>query len=176
MNPCRWSWIWVGMLSLQWGAALAAELGVSVEVPALKVAEYHRPYVAIWLEGEQQQIAAHLALWYQTGKGGPEGEGTKWLKDLRTWWRRGGRALQLPVDGMSGATRVPGTHVLHYRAEHGPLAALAPGSYRLQVEAAREVGGRELLSLPLDWPPAAAATLRTRGVHELGQLNVRLEP
>ncbi len=174
MNRFRWSWLCA--LSLHCGTAAAAELSVTVELPTLKVAEYHRPYVAIWLEDEQQQTAAQLALWYQTGKGGDEGEGTKWLKDLRTWWRRGGRALQLPVDGLSSATRAPGSHELHYRSKDGALAGLAPGPYRLQVEAAREVGGRELLSLPLHWPPPAVATLRTRGAHELGQLIVQLAP
>ena len=39
----------VGLVS---GPALAAELAVSIEIPRLTVAEYHRPYVAIWLEGK----------------------------------------------------------------------------------------------------------------------------
>jgi hypothetical protein len=30
--------------------ALAAEVELSVEIPQQDVAEYHRPYVAIWLE------------------------------------------------------------------------------------------------------------------------------
>ena len=30
--------------------ALAADLNVTVEVPRLTVAEYHKPYVAIWVE------------------------------------------------------------------------------------------------------------------------------
>jgi hypothetical protein len=29
---------------------LAAEIQLEVEIPRLQVAEYHRPYVAIWLE------------------------------------------------------------------------------------------------------------------------------
>ena len=37
--------------------AYAAELNLSVEVPQLNVAEYHRPYVAIWLEGADQKVA-----------------------------------------------------------------------------------------------------------------------
>ena len=30
--------------------AMAASLDISVEVPRLNVAEYHRPYVALWIE------------------------------------------------------------------------------------------------------------------------------
>ena len=58
--------------------ARAAELELNVEIPTLPVAEYHRPYVAIWIEGADQTIAANLAVWYQT-----RGDHTKWLPDLR---------------------------------------------------------------------------------------------
>jgi Predicted periplasmic protein (DUF2271) len=46
------------------GAATAADLSVSIEVPRLNVAEYHRPYVAAWLERPDQSVAAHLNVWY----------------------------------------------------------------------------------------------------------------
>jgi len=68
------------------GSAGAADLSLNVEIPNLPVAEYHRPYVAIWIEGPDQAIAANLAVWYQV-----RGDHTKWLPDLRQWWRRGGR-------------------------------------------------------------------------------------
>ena len=68
-------------------AATAAELSLSVDIPQVQVAEYHRPYVAIWIEGADQTIAANLAVWYQV-----RGDHTKWLPDLRQWWRRGGLA------------------------------------------------------------------------------------
>lgn len=50
-----------GLLTLP---AYAAELQVEVEIPRINVAEYHRPYVAIWLEGADQKVAANLAVWY----------------------------------------------------------------------------------------------------------------
>ena len=31
--------------------AYSAELNLSVEIPQLNVAEYHRPYEAVWVEG-----------------------------------------------------------------------------------------------------------------------------
>src|SRR5690606_10447352 len=86
----------------------AAELEVSVEIPRLDVAEYHRPYVALWLEKPDQSHVANLAVWYDLKMKNKEGE--KWLKDLRQWWRRSGRGLEMPVDGVSGATRPVGQH------------------------------------------------------------------
>ncbi len=40
--------------------AYATTLDINVEVPKLNVAEYHRPYVAVWLEGADQKVAANL--------------------------------------------------------------------------------------------------------------------
>ena len=96
-------------LATGWGTATAADLSLSVEIPQLPVAEYHRPYVAIWIEGADQTIAANLAVWYQV-----RGDHTKWLPDLRQWWRRGGRDLKVPVDGLTGATRPVGQHLLKF--------------------------------------------------------------
>ena len=65
----------------------AAELEINVEIPRINAAEYHRPYVAMWVEGADQKAVANLAVWYMT-KDTKEGHGTKWLPDLRQWWRR----------------------------------------------------------------------------------------
>ena len=63
--------------------ANAADLGLSIEVPRLDVAEYHRPYVAIWIENPDQSVAADLAVWYDVAK--KNNEGAEWLKDMRQW-------------------------------------------------------------------------------------------
>lgn len=154
--------------------AAAAEITLTLEIPQLSVAEYHRPYVAIWVERPDQQAAANLAVWYDTGLRNKEGE--KWLKDMRQWWRRTGRELQMPVDGVSGATRAPGRHSLRFDGAGKALSGLAPGQYNLVVEAAREVGGRELLRVPFQWPPASAQAGTAQGAHELGALSVELKP
>ena len=139
-------------------AAPASAATVSVTVPRLNVAEYHRPYVAIWLEPAAGGTARTLAVWYDVKKAGNE-PGTKWLSDLRAWWRKGGRSLAMPANGISGATRAPGQYSI-------PLPAdLKPGAYVLNVEAARETGGRELVSVPLTMPNPAG---RAAGSGELG--------
>ncbi|HZV18125.1 MAG TPA: DUF2271 domain-containing protein [Sphingobium sp.] len=143
-------------------ATPASAASVSVTIPRLNVAEYHRPYVAIWVEPATGGTARTVAVWYDVKKGGNE-PGTKWLHDLRSWWRKGGRSLKLPADGVSGATRAPGTHKVALPAD------LKPGQYTLYVEAARETGGREIVSVPLTVPAKAASAA---GKSELGAITI----
>ena len=164
----------VAATSLLVGQAQAADLAVQIAIPRLDVAEYHRPYVAVWIEGPDQKVAANLAVWYDTKK--HNNEGAQWLKDLRQWWRRSGRELTLPVDGVTGATRPVGEHQLVFSEGKAPLGKLAEGQYELVVEAAREVGGRELLRVPFQWPPKAPAQAQAQGKNELGRVSVAVKP
>lgn len=154
--------------------ALAGELAVTVEIPRLDVAEYHRPYVAVWVEQPDQSVAANLTVRYDVKM--RDNEGTKWLKDMRQWWRRSGRDLTFPIDGVSGPTLPVGEHRLAFDTAKGPLAALKPGSYALVVEAAREVGGRELVRIPFDWPAKQPVSQSVKGEHELGQVALAVTP
>ena len=153
--------------------AMAADLALKVEIPRMTVAEYHRPYVAIWIEKPDQAFAGNLAVWYDIKL--RNNEGTKWLKDMRAWWRKSGRELTMPVDGLSGATRAPGEHTVQF-TDATVLGKLAPGEYNLVLEAAREVGGREQVKVPFVWPPKAATTTQARGEHELGAISVTVKP
>lgn len=155
------------------GMSTAADIAVKVGIPRIDVAEYHRPYVALWLENESG-AATTLSVWYDTGK--RENGGTKWLKDMRQWWRKSGRDLTMPVDGISGATRPVGEHSLQFSDRQAPLKGLAPGQYRLRVEAAREMGGRELVEIPFVWPPKKNQQLKADGKSELGVVQLTLKP
>ena len=152
--------------------AFAADLNVGVEIPRLNVAEYHRPYVAVWVARADQGVASNLAVWYEMKKA--NAEGTKWLKDMRQWWRRSGRELTVPVDGVTGPTRPVGTHALTFGAQHPELGKLPPGDYTLVVEAAREVGGRELVKVPFKWGGAGSG--KAKGTSELGLVSVASKP
>lgn len=156
------------------GPACAADMKLSVEIPRLTVAEYHRPYVAIWLERPDQSFVGNLAVWYDYKL--KDNEGTKWLKDLRQWWRRSGRELTMPVDGLTSATRAPGEHQINVGLDKPPLTGIAAGDYQLVIEAAREVGGREILRIPFQWPPKTTQTLKAPGKDELGTVTLSLNP
>jgi hypothetical protein len=145
--------------------ATAQTLNLSVSIPRLTVAEYHRPYVAIWIE-KDGAAPRTLSVWYDHDM--KNGEGAKWLRDVRQWWRASGRTMQFPADGVTGATRAPGEQKIAFTAGRGALGPLAPGNYTLLVEAAREVGGREVVRLPFVWPPRPGASVKAAGSSELG--------
>lgn len=153
--------------------ASAAELAVSVQIPQLKVAEYHRPYVALWIERADASPVKTLAVWYDVKM--RNNEGAQWLKDMRQWWRREGRAMTMPADGVSGPTRAPGVAQINFTPAQ--LGSLPPGEYALVVEAAREVGGREVVKVPFSWPAKGGAkTTSAKGAAELGAVTVTAKP
>ena len=160
----------IGLGAVLAAPAFAADPGtmdVTINIPRLKVAEYHKPYVAIWVE-KAGGTAKTVAVWYDYDM--KANEGTKWLRDVRQWWRASGRSMTFPANGISGATRAPGAHKVSFtRAQ---LGATAPGAYTLVIEAAREVGDRELLRIPFTWPAKAGAGGRAAGKTELGAVSV----
>jgi hypothetical protein len=148
-------------------AAAPATMDVTVNIPRLKVAEYHKPYVAFWVEKTGAKPKT-VAVWYDHDM--KANEGTKWLRDVRQWWRVSGRTLTFPANGITGATRAPGTHRISF--SRAQLGATAPGDYVLVIEASREVGGRELLRIPFSWPARAGAGGKAAGKTELGAVSV----
>ncbi len=154
------------------GVAQAGTLELSVEIPKLSVAEYHRPYIAIWIEDASGKVAANLSVWYDIDLKDQEGE--KWLKDIRQWWRRTGRSLEMPMDGVSSPTKPPGKNSVKFDTAAGPIAKLAPGNYKIIVEASREVGGKEMVEIPFKWAPGAEATGSATGKEELGAVTLKL--
>jgi hypothetical protein len=162
-------------MALLSGPALADSMEIEIGIPQLNVAEYHRPYIAAWIARPDHTVAANLAVWYQQEKRGAD-EGETWLKDLRQWWRRAGRDLQMPVDGVSGPTQAPGLRTLRIPGDSLAIQALTPGDYVLTVEAVREVGGREMVQIPFHWPSDGQADLTVSGETELGTVALKLIP
>lgn len=148
------------LLTLLSQSLSGAELAVEFELPQLAVAEYHRPYVAVWLEDSERRQILQLAVWV---------EQEKWHRDLRSWWRRGGKRVNLPVDGVSGPTRKPGRYQVR------AAARLAPGEYTLNLEAVREVGGREHIRIPFSWDEQPQQYQMT-GTRELGAVRLSILP
>ena len=153
--------------------ALSAELALKVQLPRLDIAEYHKPYVAAWIEkAGDQSFAGNVALWYDVNK--RNNGGAKWLKDMRSWWRKSGHDTAV-VDGVTGATRAPGEHAIDLLGAKA-VQALPPGQYELVVEAARENGGREVLRVPFEWPLKKAQAARVQGQGELGNVAIDARP
>lgn len=154
----------LALFSLLASYASADTFLVEVEVPRLRVAEYHAPYVAFWVENADRSTLEPLGLWYDDQE--------KWLKDIRQWWRRTGRSQSAPYDGLTGATRSPGTHTVDF-SKLDALQSLPAGEYTLVVEAAREVGGREVVKLPFRWPAEKTPQQQqVKGTDELGTVTL----
>lgn len=166
------SWIASGLATS--AAASAGELTATIEIPQLDVAEYHRPYIAAWIESEDRSVVANLAVWYDTEMADKEGE--TWLKDIRQWWRKSGRSLEMPVDGVSGPTRPVGKHSFSVDLSNRGVEKLDTGSYYFVVEASREVGGRELVRIPFAWSGDASIDSSTSGERELGEITLKIQP
>ena len=157
--------------------ANALDLSLDITIPDIKSSEYHRPYIAVWVEDGEGKLVEHLSLWYFIkGKADNPQEGLKYLKELRNWWRKGGRSLKLLPDAITGATRKPGKHTIDIKADDPRLAKLKDGSYTLKVEAAREEGGTENVAIPFTLPIKDKTEASAAGKSELGDFHLTLTP
>ncbi|MEP6504602.1 MAG: DUF2271 domain-containing protein [Betaproteobacteria bacterium] len=152
--------------------ASAAELSLKIALPRMDIAEYHRPYVAVWIEQADQSFAGNVALWYDVKK--RDNGGAKWLKEMRQWWRKSGHDTPA-LDGLTGATRTAGEQSVNL-LDAKAVAALAPGQHVAVVVAARENGGRVILRVPFDWPVKKAQAARTAGDGELAAIAIDAKP
>ena len=121
------------------------ELQVDFEINRADDRRYRRPYLAVWLEDENQAPVRTLILWLQRDNPGP-----RWHRDLKRWYKQNGsRKL---ADGsnligtVSAATKPPGAYkaIWDGRDDNGKL--VKQGKYTLYVEAAREHGTYQLMS------------------------------
>lgn len=155
--------------------ALAVDAQLTLTIPEIQGSRVKRPYVAVWLErAGSQAFAGNVAVWYDMKKPNNVGA-TKWLPDLRSWWKVSGSTASFPIDGVSGATRSPGEHSINL-GESAAVKQLAAGEYEVVVEVAREHGGHELVRLPLPWPPKVAASQSVAGKEELGTVRLSVKP
>lgn len=149
----------------------AADAQLEINLPSMG----KRPYVAVWLEkAGSHEFAGNIAVWYDMRKPNNIGA-TKWLPDMREWWRVSGSQASFPIDGVSGATRPAGEHTIDIAASEAAKKLVA-GNYEVVIEVAREKGGRDLLRLPLQWPPRSAASAEGSGKAELGLVRLTSKP
>ncbi len=57
-----------------------------------------------------------------------------------------------------------------------PLGNLVAGDYTLVIEAAREVGGREVVRVPFKWPASTAQHLVASGRSDLDEVSLDFNP
>jgi hypothetical protein len=145
------------------GSAMAEQqLEIQVELPKIDTGTYHRPYVAVWIENEQQQPVRLVEAWL---------EKPDWIKDLRRFWRKLGRSEPQLVDAKTGATKGPGSYKVRWDGKDEQGNAVAAGNYVLFVEAAREQGGRNLAKQVFTWD-GSAVQIEIKASKELGKIQL----
>lgn len=90
-----------------------------------------RAYVAVWVEDENGKHVATLAEW---------GNNQRWLRGLSSWMRAVSEDRDL-IKAVSRATRPAGKYTLTWDGRDASGNAVAPGKYRVNVEAAYEHNG-----------------------------------
>ncbi|MES2790831.1 MAG: DUF2271 domain-containing protein [Planctomycetota bacterium] len=137
------------------------ELVVKFELNRPSGAQYRRPYVAIWLEDEDEFPVRTAVLWMQTKQPGP-----RWHRDLLRWFRNDG--VRKLADGtdligtISSATRAAGEYKAVFDGKDDAGKLLKPGKYTLFIEVAREHGTYQLIrhKLVLGSDPIAETKLK----------------
>ncbi|SHH72724.1 DUF2271 domain-containing protein [Ferrimonas marina] len=144
-----------------------ANMTIQFELPQLDVAQYARPYVAIWLENSDRESVRTITLW--TGKQ------TEWLKDIRSWWRKVGRYDAEFADALSGATRPAGQYRVEWDGKDDNGQLVPAGEYTLMTEVVREHGGRDLVRMPITLGDAPF-TQSSEAQDEIGVISLSYQP
>jgi hypothetical protein len=144
-------------------SAATPSYDIKLTIPVIDKGQYHRPYIAIWVEDEKRVSQRSIAVWMQK---------SKWLPDLKRYWRRVARKDRNIVDGVTSATKKPGNHTIKWDGLNDKGLPLAAGKYSICVEAAREKGGREAICTKLDY--GKTNVVEAMGKHEITHLSVKL--
>jgi thiamine biosynthesis lipoprotein len=109
-----------------------------------------RPYLAVWVEDKDRFPVRTLALWFDK---------TRYLPELRAWYRDDrlramAEGTQI-VDSVSSATRAPGRYTFTWDGKDGHGTLVAPGTYTINIEAAREHGTYQLIRQDMNFSGTA---------------------
>jgi len=147
------------------------ELVVKFELNKPDDEQYHRPYVAVWLENADNFPVRTAVLWIQTTQPGP-----RWHRDLLRWFKND-RVRKLAdeknlIGVISGATRGPGEYKAVFDGRDDSGKPLKPGKYTLYIEAAREHGTYQLIRHPLQLSAEPIAEARLKSNVEIKSASV----
>lgn len=161
-------------MSTNWQAFIGGAQEVEVDsgikfsleynIPAIRTASYRAPYTAIWIEDASGRPIKNLVLL---------GQDKKWARTNSVWWSRLGRAEEIPTANVTRPTRLPGSYTLEWDGRDDQGTILPQGEYRLMVEASREHGDHDYLSIPVILKEGTQ-TIEHEGQGEVGALSLTL--
>ncbi|MGB0734015.1 MAG: DUF2271 domain-containing protein [Pontibacterium sp.] len=146
--------------------SLADTVDIDVTLPEISTSQYKRPFLAVWVEAKGQREAQKTITVLFDDK--------KWLKDIRRWWRKGGR-YNHDVDGVTGATKPPGVYRFTWDGRNQQGDKVPAGEYTLYVEAVREHGDRTLLKQRIVLGADTAQTYEVKAGDEVGPVTIKVQ-
>ncbi len=130
----------------------AAEVSIEVNLPVSEGSMNYRPYVAVWIEDENDQTVKTVAV-----------------------WRKAGRYDQGELDSVTGATRRAGVHLVKWDATNQQGEAVAAGKYTVNIEAAREHGSRSWVRQIVTLGEGEGNQVyTTKAAEELGSMTIKV--
>lgn len=142
------------------------QLEIDYEIPAQVAENYRRPYLALWIERVDGSRVRQLHVL---------GDRARWLGELPRWWRQYGRDDPAGALGLARPTRAPGNYTLAWDGRDDVGHMQPPGDYVLRVEAARERGGHDELTVPFTLD-GSEKQIRHQSKGEIGTLLLRFLP
>ncbi len=139
---------WTDLLNGDLRRQLRAEVSLTLDytIPRLRDRVYNRPYLAVWISDSRGQSQRNLLL-----LGGEQ----RWANSNSVWWRRNGSRGFQDSYNVTRPTRGPGDYQLVWDGKDAAGNSLPEGDYVLHVEAARQNGGHDYVSLPFTLAPGS---------------------
>jgi hypothetical protein len=147
------------------------EVAVAFSYVASGGGRIHNPYVVVWVEDASQNLVRTMSLNFQQGKG------MRWLPDLFTWYDKeqsrvlvGGTSV---VDTLSAPTKAPGAYRVVWDGKDENGQTVGQGAYTVVIEAARERGPHDIVSVPISIG-AGPASAKAADTGDLQGISVEL--
>lgn len=159
----RWPLLLAGAEGTATGGQGEAQLEIDYQIPQLQAQRYFAPYLALWVaQSDGTPVRQLLVL----------GTRSRYLQSLPQWWRQYGRDDLPAIQGIARPTRLPGQYSVAWDGRDDRGQRVAPGRYLLQVEAARQAGGHEFLSLPFAFGSGERMSQHLQGSSEIGAITL----
>ena len=142
-----------------------AKLTFDYTLPEFDIADYRKPYVAIWLSDTKGNPIKQMAIL---------GDSERWWQQSRRWWRKVGRKENSVFPHLAHATRKPGQHSISWFGEDDFGQIVTENELILHIEVSREHGDTSYQKLPFNLTKQATITKDGKG--EIGQLSLTITP
>lgn len=152
--------------------AVEGEMVVAFTYTMATGGKLENPYVAVWIEDQQELLIDTVALFFEQRR-----RGVRWLDHLDRWFDVD--AERIAAGGLdtaatiSSATREPGTYTVAWDGL-ADGAAVPAGRYYVCIESVREDGPYSLIREPFDLTGSLRETLLP-DVGELSAASVRID-